>query len=123
MKNSNDTIGNRTRDLLVCNAVPQPTAPPAACTLIYLNIIQEHLKQFSLTPVLIVFLGFCEHPNEHSAVCTFPLYRIPKIKAEGFRNWVCFGLQSEVVQPNLLGSLETAGESFWSVRQLSVSQQ
>ena len=26
MKNSNDTIGNRTRDLLTCNAVPQPTA-------------------------------------------------------------------------------------------------
>jgi hypothetical protein len=28
MKNSNDTIGNRTRDLSVCSAVPQPTAPP-----------------------------------------------------------------------------------------------
>ena len=28
MKNSNDTIGNRTRDLLPCSAVPQPTAPP-----------------------------------------------------------------------------------------------
>jgi hypothetical protein len=27
MKNSNDTIGNRTRDLPVCSAVPQPTAP------------------------------------------------------------------------------------------------
>jgi hypothetical protein len=27
MKNSNDTIGNRTRDLQVCSAVPQPTAP------------------------------------------------------------------------------------------------
>ena len=26
MKNSNDTIGNRTRDLPVCSAVPQPTA-------------------------------------------------------------------------------------------------
>jgi hypothetical protein len=25
MKNSNDTIGNRTRDLLVCSAVSQPT--------------------------------------------------------------------------------------------------
>jgi len=24
MKNSNDTIGNRTRDLPACNAVPQP---------------------------------------------------------------------------------------------------
>jgi hypothetical protein len=28
MKISNDSIGNRTRDLPVCNAVPQPTAPP-----------------------------------------------------------------------------------------------
>ena len=27
-KNSNDTIGNRTRDLPGCSAVPQPTAPP-----------------------------------------------------------------------------------------------
>jgi len=30
MKNSNDTIGNRTRDLPTCRAVPQPTAPPRA---------------------------------------------------------------------------------------------
>jgi hypothetical protein len=28
MKNSNDTIGNRTRDHPACSAVPQPTAPP-----------------------------------------------------------------------------------------------
>jgi len=28
MKSSNDTIGNRTRDLPVFSAVPQPTAPP-----------------------------------------------------------------------------------------------
>jgi hypothetical protein len=30
MKNSNDTIGNRTRDLPACSAVPQSTAPPRA---------------------------------------------------------------------------------------------
>ena len=30
MKYSNDTIGNRTRDLPACRAVPQPTAPPRA---------------------------------------------------------------------------------------------
>ena len=30
MKTSNDTIGNRTRDLPTCGAVPQPTAPPHA---------------------------------------------------------------------------------------------
>jgi len=28
MKNSSDTIGNRTRDLSACSTVPQPTAPP-----------------------------------------------------------------------------------------------
>jgi hypothetical protein len=30
MKNSNGTIGNRTRDLPVCSAVRQQTAPPRA---------------------------------------------------------------------------------------------
>ena len=30
MKNSNNTTGNRTRDLLVCIALPQPTAPGRA---------------------------------------------------------------------------------------------
>ena len=28
MKNSNDTIGNGTRDFPACSAVPQPTATP-----------------------------------------------------------------------------------------------
>jgi hypothetical protein len=28
-QNSNDTIGNRTRDLAACSAVPQPTSPPS----------------------------------------------------------------------------------------------
>jgi hypothetical protein len=32
IKNSNDTIENRTRDLPACSAVPQPTAPPCAPT-------------------------------------------------------------------------------------------
>ena len=30
MKNSSDTNGNRTYDLLACSTVPQPTAPPRA---------------------------------------------------------------------------------------------
>jgi len=30
MKKSNDTIGNQTRDLPTCSAVPQPTALPRA---------------------------------------------------------------------------------------------
>ena len=33
MKKSSDTIRNRTRDFPACSAVPQATAPPAACPL------------------------------------------------------------------------------------------
>jgi hypothetical protein len=40
MKNSIFTIGNRTRDLLACSAVPQPSAPPRApCTQLYRGFI------------------------------------------------------------------------------------
>ena len=34
MKYSNDPIGNRTRDFLICSRVPQPTAPPRTPVLI-----------------------------------------------------------------------------------------
>ena len=38
MKNSSDTIGNRTRELAACSAVPQPTAPP--------HILLKHVAKF-----------------------------------------------------------------------------
>jgi hypothetical protein len=34
LKNSSDSIGNRTRDLPVCSTVPQPTAPPRLVTVV-----------------------------------------------------------------------------------------
>ena len=34
IKNLNDPIGNRTRDLPACSVVPQPTAPPPTPTYI-----------------------------------------------------------------------------------------
>jgi hypothetical protein len=42
-KKSNDTIGNRTRDLQSCSAVPQPTAPPRAPTveLVYKELTRK----------------------------------------------------------------------------------
>ena len=39
MKKSNDTIGNQTRDLLICSAVPQPTELPRA-PIVWLNSVK-----------------------------------------------------------------------------------
>jgi hypothetical protein len=56
MKNSNDTIGNRSRDLLVRSAVPQPTAPPAACPSVTIeaktNSCPTHTANFQHTRTL-----------------------------------------------------------------------
>ena len=37
-KNSSDTIGNRTRDLPACSAVPQSNVPPRAPDCLYIYI-------------------------------------------------------------------------------------
>ena len=39
MKNSNDTIGNRTRDLPSCSSVPHQTAPPVVVVVIVLVVV------------------------------------------------------------------------------------
>ena len=53
MENSNDNIGNRTRNLHACSAVPQSTAPPRA----------PNLKQ-SLRALEIKPLNFCTHSED-----------------------------------------------------------
>jgi len=49
MKNSNDTIGNRTRDLPTCSAVPQPTVPLRAPRLHVKMLTTEKLNIFKST--------------------------------------------------------------------------
>jgi hypothetical protein len=44
MKNTNDTIGNRTRDLPTCSAVPQPTALPRAPAAIVVVVVVVVIK-------------------------------------------------------------------------------
>jgi len=51
MKNSNDTIGNRTIDHPGCSAVTQPTAPPRACRLSEENNIKMDCKEFGYDTV------------------------------------------------------------------------
>jgi len=52
MKNSNDTIGNRTRDLPTCKAVPQLTVPPRAP-------IKQCTSSISYTVVYVCPTGKC----------------------------------------------------------------
>ena len=59
MKNSNDTIGNRTRDLSTCSAVPKPTAAPRASyeTRVKCNIGVEHRLRVFENRVLRTIFG------------------------------------------------------------------
>jgi len=48
IKNSNDTIGNQTRDLAACSAVPQPSALHGTIAL------QEIPADFTITTYLLI---------------------------------------------------------------------
>jgi hypothetical protein len=66
MKNSSDTIGNRTRDLPACTAVPQPTALQRAPFIIdkFKNrlIILLYKSEYSNTATLPVLFCLKENP-------------------------------------------------------------
>jgi len=59
MKNSNDTIGNRTRDLPACSGVPQPSAPPRAPTL-FPSWIKKHTIWSGHIPPYLLNIGIRE---------------------------------------------------------------
>ena len=65
MKNCNDTIGNRTRDLRACSSVPQPTGPPrtpnlvvyillllVCCIIVHTDIIYKLIYSISLVVLI-----------------------------------------------------------------------
>jgi hypothetical protein len=64
LKNSSDSIGNRTHNLPVCSAVPQPTVPlhtPKVCVYYHLNgynsevfLMSEALCNSGVGPRLLV---------------------------------------------------------------------
>ena len=69
MKKSIDTIGNRTRDLPACSAVPQPTAPPSAPPP-KLNV----LSQMSLTSASTVGYARTNDPTTNTDATTNDFY-------------------------------------------------
>jgi hypothetical protein len=77
MKNSNDTIGNRTRDLPACNAVPQPTAPECSLlrTEIKINQLEINMAEIqgALTRSVISLLLCCFKYKENTKTQFFTL--------------------------------------------------
>jgi hypothetical protein len=74
MKNSNDTIGNRSRDLPTCSAVPQPTAPPPrgpeinsrACFWVSTGPCPSLMFSLSSQHWIFLFIFFIETPRADS---------------------------------------------------------
>ena len=64
MKNSNDTIGNRTRDLRTWSAVLQPTAPPRTPNLNILSVLYD--EPFLLVTTKAVRREFYNRPLKHT---------------------------------------------------------
>jgi hypothetical protein len=56
IKNRNDHIGNRTRNLQACSSVPQPTAPPHARISVYRALRTDtYIKRVFITVVESVY--------------------------------------------------------------------
>jgi hypothetical protein len=91
MKNSNDTIGDRTRDPPTCSAVPQPTVPPRAPTLLkyamtfssspgppkkflpfnFLNRSVDYIRKLSHFPTALIILTTSSEECElQSSLCS-----------------------------------------------------
>ena len=80
MKNSNDPIRDRTRDLSSCNAVPQPTAPPRAprerkCGVhIRRNAVSDQLIAKGLIIIMIMINAWSRVLSEKLSVEEFPTF-------------------------------------------------
>jgi hypothetical protein len=74
MKNSNDTIGTRSRDLPVCSEVPHPLCyhvPPE--NTMYWHNIQHTVFFYLFLLVALSFMRFLDSPQRHNTVGRTPL--------------------------------------------------
>ena len=76
MKNSNDTIGIRTRDLPACSAVPQPTAPPRTpmCKPNFIKIPPPQPLEANASRLYSTFYGKALNKTRHKHTTKTPTY-------------------------------------------------
>jgi hypothetical protein len=72
MKNSNDTIGNRTRDLPACSVVPQPTVSPRAPLK---PAIKLNLEPITCRYILYTYMHATKHTRTSANYIILPSFR------------------------------------------------
>ena len=101
MKNSNDTIRNRTRDLPACSAVPQPTAPLRA------PLLTEVTNKVIMTHWQYYVYHYTQTQNENNLSFMWTAMKFAQLLAQGlypvqnFIQIVCIVLQRRDVKRSL----------------------
>ena len=85
IKSSNETIGNRTRDLPACSAVPQPTAPPRAP----INDIKYIFKAMLCESVRIIKIRLVAHCSLDSSSHCFSKLRSVRVNGPKSMPFIC----------------------------------
>jgi hypothetical protein len=105
LKNSNDNIGNRIRDLPACSAVPQPTAPPRAPIMLVANInivtggtngnlSKQNKNSYNQCKLLKPTTGTTVSISNSIAILTIS-YRISPTRHSNHRNITTLSIQNE----------------------------
>jgi len=76
MKNSNDTIGNRTQDLPACSTVPQPTAPPRAPNLVKNRPKISYISREDVSTFLLLPKTYVHHKCFYATLAIFILLTV-----------------------------------------------
>jgi len=72
MENFNDTIGNRTRDLPACSAVPQPLS---TVTAVYTTVFDTNIFYVLSTEFLYFLLWISQQESVISLICFYDPYK------------------------------------------------
>jgi len=80
MKNSSDTIGNRSRDLPTCSTVPQPNAPPRAGVVILIAYV--HLApRIGMSGATFYSPMYLHEADRYNFYSKYPCYKYQQLNS------------------------------------------
>ena len=124
MKNSNDTIGDRPRDLPACSAVPQPTAPPCAPKMNSKNV---NIVQYTWVTRIWLPLSHKKYvthgeTHHHLGPCKVHAYTTSRTVWEWHNPTTHFSDSQQGVTEGRCGNTTTNNEKFSVIITLCITQ-